>query len=86
MKVVRKPPTPALSGDGIRRVSSCYSDSDPVLEEIVAKLQLLGVSSSKCKDIVGDCVCVRPMRLIMCGLCGVTFPGRLRILCSTHPK
>ena len=85
-RLTRKPSTPDLSVDGSRRLSSCYSDSDPVLEEIVAKLQMLGDSHSKSKEIVKDCVCVRPMRLIMCSLCGETFPGRLRTCCPTHPK
>ena len=87
-RLTRKASTPDVSLDGSRRISSCYSDSDPVLEEIVAKLQVLGESSSKCEEIVKECVCVRlrPMRLIMCSLCGETFTGRLRMSCPTHPR
>ena len=86
-RLTRKASTPDVSLDGSRRISSCYSDTDPVLEEIVAKLPMLGgESSSKCKEIVKECVCVRPMRLIMCSLCGETVTGRLRISCPTHPR
>ena len=37
-------------------VSSCYSDINPVLDEIVAKLQLLGASMYKTKEKAGNCV------------------------------
>jgi len=38
------------------------------------------------KIVVKDCPCLRPLRLIMCADCGVTFAGRLRAECSTHPR
>ena len=44
--------TLALSGDGSRS----YSDINPVLDEIVAKLQLLGASMYKTKEKAGNCV------------------------------
>ena len=34
----------------------------------------------------GGCVCQRPLQLVMCGLCGETFPGRLRRVCGLHPR
>jgi|ERR1712192_76842 len=33
-----------------------------------------------------ECPCLRPLRLIMCADCGVTFAGRVRAECSTHPR
>jgi len=38
------------------------------------------------KIVVKECPCLRPLRLIMCADCGVTFAGRLRAECSTHPR
>ena len=38
------------------------------------------------KVVVKDCPCLRPVRLIMCADCGVTFAGRVRAECSTHPR
>ena len=38
------------------------------------------------KVVVRDCPCLRPLRLIMCADCGVTFAGRVRAECSTHPR
>ena len=31
------------------------------------------------------CVCLRPLKLVLCQLCGETFPARKRQLCSSHP-
>jgi len=38
------------------------------------------------KVVVKDCPCLRPLRLIMCADCGVTFAGRVRVECPTHPR
>ena len=38
------------------------------------------------KVVVKECPCLRPLRLIMCADCGVTFAGRVRAECSTHPR
>ena len=32
------------------------------------------------------CVCQRPLQLVLCGLCGETFPARLRRSCVVHPR
>lgn len=32
------------------------------------------------------CPCLRPLRLLMCSDCGATFPGRLLLECSSHPR
>ena len=33
-----------------------------------------------------QCVCYRPLKLVMCEVCGETFRGRVSIECSVHPK
>ena len=50
-------------------------------------------SGSKEKTVLSDkslpsipCPCHRPLSLIMCKVCGVTFTGRLRLLCCSHPN
>ena len=32
------------------------------------------------------CICNRPMQLVMCQLCGMTFRGRVKKSCPTHPS
>jgi hypothetical protein len=34
---------------------------------------------------VADCLCLRPLKLVMCQRCGETFPGRARQPCPAHP-
>ena len=31
------------------------------------------------------CLCLRPLKLVMCQLCGETFPARKQLACSVHP-
>ena len=75
---------------------------DPVLNNIVAKLKAGfeggsfsgsvhsgdGDSSNNrsMKQRNLDCVCERPLRLIMCGKCGATTTGRISLQCSIHPR
>ena len=33
-----------------------------------------------------SCLCLRPLKLVMCSLCGETFPARLRMACDQHPR
>merc|ERR1712192_195452 len=40
----------------------------------------------KAASAIKECPCLRPLRLIMCADCGVTFAGRVRAECSTHPR
>merc|ERR1719357_1612469 len=49
-------------------------------------------SAYKDKTVLSDksllsipCPCYRPLRLIMCKVCGVTFTGRKRLICNSHP-
>jgi len=35
---------------------------------------------------VEDCVCLRPMKLVMCEVCGETFCGRVSLECRVHPR
>ena len=76
---------------------SVLAQADPVLEEVVAKLKYLGPGRvSVVRDTsatpavlerpVAGCVCGRPLRLVMCALCGETFPARLRVECAIHPR
>ena len=73
------------------------STQDPVLDEVVSKLQRMefdlkeiagpqatvkpGGFKVEMKGLFrgqeGGCVCQRPLQLVMCGLCGETFPGQL---------
>ena len=69
--------------------------ADPVLEAVVAKLKSGQFSSNAncgtrqqvggCLSLSPPCVCARPLKLLLCGQCGMTFPGRLKISCSSHP-
>ena len=34
----------------------------------------------------GSCICDRPLRLVMCSLCGGTYPGRVALQCKDHPR
>ena len=43
-------------------------------------------SNPQLKDSESSCLCFRPMKLILCGSCGKTFPGRLRVHCPAHPE
>jgi len=63
-------------------------DEDQRMEEIVAKLRECGGRSGPAaapspREV--DCVCDRPLKLVMCRLCGETFRGRLRLVCPRHP-
>jgi len=35
---------------------------------------------------VKDCVCFRPLKLVMCEVCGETFRGRVSLACHLHPR
>ena len=35
---------------------------------------------------VGDCACARPVRLVLCSLCGHTEAGRVSVKCGLHPR
>jgi len=35
---------------------------------------------------VEDCVCLRPLKLVMCEVCGETFCGRVSLKCRVHPR
>merc|ERR1719431_681728 len=35
---------------------------------------------------VGGCVCLRPLKLVMCEVCGETFCGRVSLKCRVHPR
>ena len=61
---------------------------DPVLANVVAKLKSSqlhssGVTSSRAET--PPCVCKRPLKLILCQDCGITFPARLKVICPIHP-
>ena len=64
-----------------------------MLDAVVAKLKSGQFSTSNCgiRGQVGGnpgqspCVCERPLKLILCGGCGMTFPGRLKLACVYHP-
>merc|ERR1719500_2564144 len=69
---------------------------DPVLDAVVAKLRSVKFSEPKYGSGIQDdddvpqkssspCDCERSLKLILCGVCGLTFPGRRRISCIFHP-
>merc|ERR1719452_77925 len=35
---------------------------------------------------VGGCICMRPLKLVMCEVCGETFRARVSLVCSIHPR
>ena len=35
---------------------------------------------------LAECICERPMKLVMCILCGFTKPGRVSFQCQFHPR
>ena len=59
---------------------------DPVLEDVVTKLQMLGSMASWPVAPIQNCPCTRPLRLVMCGECGQTFPARIKVDCDIHPR
>ena len=36
--------------------------------------------------VVENCVCFRPLKLVMCEVCGETFVGRVSLECRVHPR
>ena len=34
----------------------------------------------------GGCICLRPLKLVMCEVCGETFRARVSLVCSRHPR
>eukprot|EP00092_Neocalanus_flemingeri_P039929 GFUD01043497.1.p1 GENE.GFUD01043497.1~~GFUD01043497.1.p1 ORF type:complete len:242 (-),score=60.86 GFUD01043497.1:270-995(-) len=34
----------------------------------------------------GGCICFRPLKLVMCEVCGETFRARVSLVCSMHPR
>ena len=69
-------------------------NTDPVLDAVVAQLKAAKFSKEIINDdeqgevlkISSPCACERSLKLILCGGCGITFPGRLSIACSDHPN
>ena len=67
---------------------------DPVLDRIVARLKA-GMSLSEPGSSLGEvggpglpgvCLCERSTKLVLCQLCGATFPGRTALRCPSHPR
>ena len=73
---------------------------DPVLDNIVSKLKMQyenSVTGSQHSGDQGDvsevtsveaggCECTRPLRLVLCSLCGHTEAGRVSVMCGRHPR
>jgi len=75
---------------------------DPVLDNIVTKLKMQyensltgsqhsgdpgDVSEATNTGVeVGGCQCTRPLRLVLCSLCGHTQAGRVSVMCRLHPR
>ena len=45
-----------------------------------------GLAPPSLRDGQAACVCLRPLKLVLCQLCGETFPARKRQLCTSHPN
>ena len=76
--------------------------NDPVVSNVVAKLkaqykkdQNSVTSPPSAGDLgdvfkagveVGGCACARPVRLVLCSLCGHTEAGRVSVKCGLHPR
>ena len=66
--------------------STAQVSPDPVLDNIVAKLKAgLSLSESGVGG-GGDCLCERSTKLVLCQLCGATYPGRTALRCFSHPR
>ena len=69
-------------------------DNDPVLDAVVAQLKSVKFSKEisnnneqgEASKTSSACACERSLKLILCGGCGITFPGRLSFPCSDHPN
>ena len=76
--------------------------NDPVVSNVVAKLKAQykkdqnsvtsPASAGDPGDVseagveLGDCACARPVRLVLCSLCGHTEAGRVSVKCGLHPR
>ena len=73
--------------------STSQPSPDPALDRIVAKLRAeLALSEPGARQAAAGgaggvgCLCERPTKLVLCQLCGATYPGRIALTCSSHPR
>ena len=66
--------------------ATATGSSDPVLDNIVAKLKAGMSLSDSSRGGGGDCLCDRSTKLVLCQLCGATYPGRTALRCFSHPR
>ena len=59
-------------------------------DTVPIRLQRLGrevpSAGAQPRSIVGGCICLRPLKLVMCEVCGDTFCARVSLVCTLHPK
>ena len=68
--------------------SKFYEKSDVMIKNFGAGDTGVNLNPSKVgrQPSLDDCTCSRPLKLVMCELCGETFRGRVKRVCNRHPK
>merc|ERR1712029_592177 len=54
--------------------------------KVVERSSKPSINSFKAETNLEECICERPMKLVMCILCGFTKPGRVSFQCQFHPR
>jgi len=54
----------------------------PCKQEVVSTTRML----QKTCPPADSCICLRPLKLVMCEVCGETFCARVALVCSIHPR
>eukprot|EP00092_Neocalanus_flemingeri_P032939 GFUD01035821.1.p1 GENE.GFUD01035821.1~~GFUD01035821.1.p1 ORF type:complete len:283 (+),score=81.87 GFUD01035821.1:76-924(+) len=69
-------------------VANVTSSSAVKQEKSSTKLSMPGsVTPASAKPVhAGGCICFRPLKLVMCEVCGETFRARLSLVCFMHPR
>eukprot|EP00092_Neocalanus_flemingeri_P039928 GFUD01043496.1.p1 GENE.GFUD01043496.1~~GFUD01043496.1.p1 ORF type:complete len:275 (+),score=82.39 GFUD01043496.1:77-901(+) len=69
-------------------VANVSSSSAVKQEKASTKLSMPGsVTPTSAKPVhAGSCICFRPLKLVMCEVCGETFRARVSLVCIMHPR
>ena len=58
------------------------------VHSLVVKQDVLAIKipPASIPSVVGGCICFRPLKLVMCEVCGETFRARVSLVCGLHPR
>jgi len=70
-------PTKQFTGPSVKLTNCTAANFTKPVAKITAKEN---VAAS------GGCICTRPLKLVMCEVCGETFRARVSLVCSRHPR